>query len=104
MKDIRFSDSAMVIAEINFSEAEEFGRGIWRLRISLGEQEEIKKYKRDDQGERIPAHLSRCHKVVAHIWKMIWRKVPREEIKPTALKSKIAAEMFKGVHRLRKPG
>lgn len=50
MKDIRFSDSAMIIAEINISEAEEFGRGIWRLRLSLWEQEEIKKYKRDDQG------------------------------------------------------
>lgn len=41
MKDISFSDPATVIAEINFSTAEKFGRGIWRLRMSLGEQEEI---------------------------------------------------------------
>lgn len=34
---------------------------------------------------------------------MIWIKFPGEGIKPTALKSKIAAEMLKGGHRLRKP-
>lgn len=50
MKDVTFSDPAMIIAKINFSKAEEFGRDIWRLRISLREQEEIKNYKRDDQG------------------------------------------------------
>lgn len=40
MKDVSFSDSAMVIAEINFSTAEKFGRGIWRLRMPLWKQEE----------------------------------------------------------------
>ena len=50
MKDVSFSDLAVVIAEINFSKAEEFRRGMWRFRISLWEQEEIKIYKRDDQG------------------------------------------------------
>lgn len=35
VKDVRFYDPAMVILEINFLKAEEFGRDIWRLRISL---------------------------------------------------------------------
>lgn len=32
------------------------------------------------------------------------KEIPQEGIKPTALKSKIAAELFKGVHRLKIPG
>lgn len=55
------------------------------------------------KGRESPAHLSRCHKVVVHILKMVWRKFPRERIKPTVLKSKIATGIFKRVHRQMKP-
>lgn len=48
-KILGFPDSAMVIAKINFSEAEEFGRGIFGGWEYPYENKKELKYTRDDQ-------------------------------------------------------